>query len=73
MRADRKEGRVNINYRFPGVGIESNLATVRNTKRIDRQFRCHSIYSNDGFDRETVPQAYCFGSRKVTSQDRYAI
>jgi hypothetical protein len=28
---ERKEGRVNINYRFPGVYIESNLATVRNT------------------------------------------
>jgi len=28
---ERKEGRVNINYRFPGVYIESNLATVRHT------------------------------------------
>jgi hypothetical protein len=28
---ERKEGRVNINYRFPSVYIESNLATVRNT------------------------------------------
>jgi hypothetical protein len=28
---ERKEGWVNINYRFPGVYIESNLATVRHT------------------------------------------
>jgi hypothetical protein len=28
---ERKEGRVNINYRFPSVYIESNLATVPNT------------------------------------------
>jgi hypothetical protein len=28
---ERKEGRVNINYRFPSVYIESNLATVRST------------------------------------------
>gem|GEM_PF-7105266 len=27
----RKEGRVNLNYRFPGVYIESNRSTVRNT------------------------------------------
>jgi hypothetical protein len=27
----RKEGRVNINYRFPGVYIEFNRPTVRNT------------------------------------------
>jgi hypothetical protein len=28
---DRKEGRVNINYRFPSLYIESNLAAVRST------------------------------------------
>jgi hypothetical protein len=28
---ERKEGRVNINYPFPSVYIESNLATVRST------------------------------------------
>ena len=31
LEIERKEGRVNINYRFPGVYIESNLATVGNT------------------------------------------
>jgi len=31
LEPERKEGRVNINYRFPGVYIESNLATVRHT------------------------------------------
>jgi len=31
LEPERKEGRVNINYRFPSVYIESNLATVRNT------------------------------------------
>ena len=29
---ERKEGRVNINYRFPSLYIESNLATVRHTR-----------------------------------------
>lgn len=41
LEIERKEGRVNINYRFPGVYIESNLATVRNTPVIDMpQVRC---------------------------------
>ena len=29
---ERKEGRVNINYRFLSLYIESNLATVRHTR-----------------------------------------
>ena len=36
---ERKEGRVNINYRFPSVYIESNLATVRQT----RVLICHKF------------------------------
>lgn len=39
----RKEGRVNINYRFPSVYIASNLATVRNTPL----FICHNFAVNE--------------------------
>ena len=38
LEPERKEGRVNINYRFPSVYIESNLATVRHTPAFCHKF-----------------------------------
>ena len=38
LHPERKEGRVNINYRFPSVYIESNLVTVRHTSVFSHKF-----------------------------------
>jgi hypothetical protein len=38
LEPERKERRVKINYGFPGVYIESNLRTVRNTPLFCHKF-----------------------------------